>query len=95
MPKRIPISAAKAFASDQNCRQVIIAAWDGELTHIVTYGKSAEDCDQAAMGGDKIKAALGWPEDVDCKPSRLKKAEARAAAAESTVERLREALILR
>lgn len=83
MPKRIPISAAKRFADDNECRQVVIAAWDGDLVHVVTYGKTAEDCDNAAAAGDRYKAALGWPEQLNAKPSRLKKAEARAEAAES------------
>jgi len=72
MPKNIPISAARSFAETHVLRQVIICAWDGKNTHVVTYGKSIEDCDQAALGGDKIKAALGWPEDVNCVPSRVK-----------------------
>lgn len=72
MPKRIPISAAKAVATEQGCSQVIICAWDGRRTHVVTYGASVEDCDQAAQGGDRIKAALGWPEHLKATPSRVK-----------------------
>lgn len=72
MPKRIPVKSAKAFADALKCTQVIIAAWDGERTHIVTYGKSKEDCAQAALGGNKIKAALGWPKDLNAEPSRIK-----------------------
>lgn len=49
MPKRISIKAAKQLAKDLGLNQVILLAWDGELTHIVTYGESAEDCDQAAQ----------------------------------------------
>lgn len=71
MPKRIPISQAKAFAIANDLKQVIIAAWDGELTHIVTYGDTVEACAQAASGGNKIKKALGWPADLDAEPSRV------------------------
>lgn len=92
MPKRIPISTAKRFAEDNDCRQVVIAAWDGNLVHVVTYGKTAEDCDNAAAAGDRYKAALGWPEHLNAKPSRLKKAATRAESAEAEVKRLREAL---
>lgn len=74
MPKRIPISAAKQVAVEHDCRQVILLAWDGELTHIVTYGKSIEDCAQAAEGGNRLKQAWGWPECND-QPSRVKKLE--------------------
>ena len=79
MPKRVPIKAAKEFAKSQGLDQVIIAAWDGERTHIVTYGKSTEDCDQAAQGGDLIKKALGWPEEANSLPSRVKKLTAEVA----------------
>jgi hypothetical protein len=72
MAKRIPISAARRVAKDNDCRQVIILAWDGELTHIVTYGKSADDCAQAAQGGNLLKQKWGWPECND-QPSRVRK----------------------
>ena len=74
MPKRIPIKAAKDLAKEYDLKQVILCAWDGKLTHIVTYGKTLEDCDQAAQGGNKIKKALGWPEELcSDEPSRVKK----------------------
>jgi len=72
MPKRISIKAAKQLAKDLGLNQVILLAWDGELTHIVTYGESAEDCDQAAQGGDRIKSALGWTDVPKAYPSRVK-----------------------
>jgi hypothetical protein len=74
MPKRIPLSVAREVAKKTNCRQVIIMAWDGELTHVVTYGKSLEDCDQAAIGGNLVKERLGWPEsECNAMPSRVQK----------------------
>lgn len=75
MPKRIPITVAKTVATTTDCRQVIILAWDGELTHVVTYGKTVEDCAQAAEGGNRLKAFLGWPENTMSQPSRVKKLE--------------------
>lgn len=78
MPERIPISAAQDIAKTHGCKQVIIAAWDGQKTHIVTYGTSVEMCDQAAQGGNLIKRALGWPESMcNAEPSRIKKLNAR------------------
>jgi hypothetical protein len=85
MPVHIPISAAKQVAKDQGLKQVILAAWDGELTHIVTYGVSVEDCDQAAQGGDRIKKALGWPDDANCLPSRVKALKAELTAARQRI----------
>lgn len=88
MPKRIPISAAKKVAQDHDCRQVILLAWDGQLTHIVTYGKTADDCAQAATGGNLLKAKWGWPECND-QPSRVRVLEKENAILR---ERLREYL---
>lgn len=28
---------------------------------MTTYGKTVDDCAQAAIGGNKVKAALNWP----------------------------------
>ena len=72
MPKRIPIAAAKRLAAQYGLSQVIIGAWDGERTHVVTYGKSLKDCEQAAKGGNLFKKAMGWPEEK-CQdmPSRV------------------------
>jgi len=81
MPKRIPITVAGQIAEKHNCRQVIVLAWDGELTHVVTYGKTVEDCAQAATGGNLLKQKWGWPECND-QPSRVKKLERRIAELE-------------
>jgi hypothetical protein len=86
MPLRLPIAAAKNVATKYSCRQVILMAWDGERTHCVTYGKTAEDCDQAAQGGNRIKAALGWPESLMAEPSRVKKLKARIAELEASIK---------
>jgi len=89
MPKRIPISAAKAVAKQFDLKQVILLAWDGELTHIVTYGETAEDCDQAAQGGDKLKVALGWTDVVPALPSRVKALTERVAELEAELDAAR------
>ncbi len=62
MPHSIPWSVAQEVAEAQDCRQVIICAWDGQRTHVLTYGKSVDDSDQAAQGGNFVKKALGWEE---------------------------------
>lgn len=90
MSKRIPVSTAKRIAEAENCRQVILLAWDGELTHIVTYGKTADDCAQAAVGGNMLKEKWGWPECND-QPSRVKKLEKQLAERESAALAHREA----
>ena len=83
MPKGIPISALKRFAKEQGCSQVIVAAWDGQLTHIATYGVSVEDCAQAALGGNRIKQALGWPKDLNAEPPRVQRLLDRIAELEA------------
>lgn len=60
VPKRIPIAEAKRVAKAQGCEQVIIMAWDGELSHCVTYGTNKSNCAQAAEGGRKLMEVLGW-----------------------------------
>lgn len=72
--KRLPIKSAKDVAQTYGLRQVILCAWDGERTHVVTYGKSETDCDQAAQGGNRVKAAIGFPpEACDAEPSRVRR----------------------
>ncbi len=81
MPKRIPIAAAKRFAEEHGLQQVIVLAWDGERTHCVTYGKTAKDCEQAADGGNKLKRALGWSEELcNTKPARAHRRKTHGSA---------------
>jgi hypothetical protein len=76
MPQRIPISAARTVGQKYDCRQVILLAWDGELTHIVTWGKTLKDCSYAAEGGNRLKEKWGWPESND-QPSRVRRLQDR------------------
>lgn len=76
MPQRIPVKVASDVGQKNQCQQVILLAWDGALTHIVTWGKTVEDCAQAAAGGNFLKQKFGWPECND-QPSRVRKLEAR------------------
>lgn len=70
--KRIPIAATKNIAKKYGQRQVILVTWDGKTTHVVTYGTSLTDCDQAATGGNTVKKWLGWPESLQhAVPSRI------------------------
>lgn len=52
MPKHIPISTAKLVADKHNLKQVLLIGYDGDLVHIVTYGKTKNDCDLAAKAQD-------------------------------------------
>ena len=52
MPKRIPIATAKQVADKHGLKQVLLIGWDGERTHVVTYGVTKDDCDKAAKAQD-------------------------------------------
>ena len=64
--KRIPISDAKAIGEKYGYNQVIVAAWDKNTgtTSVCTWGKDLKDCDEAAQGGNFVKKALGWPDEL-------------------------------
>jgi hypothetical protein len=66
MTKRIPIAAAKRIADDYDMDQVVLVTFSKSTgrTHVVTYGKTVEECRQAAMGGNMVKKALGWPDEL-------------------------------
>jgi hypothetical protein len=74
--KRITIKAAKEIGETNGYSQVIVVAWDKETntTSVTTWGKSLTDCEQAAIGGNFVKKALGWPNHLtDAKPARVKR----------------------
>lgn len=91
MPSRIPIKTAKAVGeAHPDVSQVILTAWDGKRTHVVTWGRTAEDCDMAAQGGDMLKEAFGWPERLrNVEPSRIRSLRKRVADLEAENARLR------
>lgn len=77
--KRIPIAVAKKLAEELGQSTVVIVAWEGEssptptgTTHVVTYGRTVEDCVWAAKLGNRIKReVLNWPEEMcNAKPRR-------------------------
>jgi hypothetical protein len=80
MAERLPIARAKEIAERHDLDQVILVAWsrrDG-TTHVVTFGRSIEDCAQAAEGGNRVKRALGWPESLcNAVPARVRRRGAR------------------
>ena len=72
---RIPIERLKELAKQYDLTHIVMLAYhpDDQTNHVVTYGKSIEDCAQAADFGNKLKDALGWPEALHAQPSRVKK----------------------
>jgi len=89
---KIPISAAKEVARTHEMTQVIILGWDGESTHITTYGKTAIDCDQAAQGANFLKVLWNWPKSTIVDPFRVRGMKKRIQELENETAALREAL---
>lgn len=58
MPKRVPIAAVERLAREQGLRQAILVGWDGERTHVVTWGSTKAECAQAAEGGRWVMDAI-------------------------------------
>lgn len=72
--KRIPIQAAKDVAKKYKLKQVVMILLDEQnISHVVTYGKTLEDCYMAAESGNNIKRHMGFPEEL-CNevPRRIK-----------------------
>lgn len=49
---RIPVAAARKVAEQFDLKQCLLIGWDGERVHVVTYGKTKEDCALAAKAQD-------------------------------------------
>lgn len=95
---RIPIERMKELAKQYDLSHIILFAHqgNGNMHHIVTYGKTVEGCGQAADFGNKLKEALGWPEELLCEqPSRVKRLKKQIIELEDEVMRLQDVLGLR
>ncbi len=80
--KRIPISDAKAIGELRGYSQVIVVGWDDQtgMTAVCTWGKTMKQCEQAANGGNFVKKALGFPDEMcQDKPARQKRKEKQQA----------------
>lgn len=59
----IKIEAAKKFLEEQGLDMVVILAYskDDNMQHVVSYGKTKKDCENAAKSASWAKVALGFP----------------------------------
>lgn len=75
-PKKIPVKDARHVAETYGYQQVVIIArkhGDGAVEHVTTYGVDADNCKVAAMMGNTLKRAMGWPEELcNAKPKEKK-----------------------
>lgn len=60
--------------------------WDAEhgREHVTTYGTTKVACEQAAMGGNRVKQALGWPEEM-CRATPARRSTRRRSTPEPYV----------
>lgn len=84
---KIAIKSLKELAYKHKLDIVIAFAVDsdGETTHIATWGKDIEDCDRAAIWGNRMKEKLGWPQSLFATPYRVKKMQKRIADLETFI----------
>lgn len=87
---RIPIKTLEDIAKKYDLSHVIMLCYhpDDNTEHIVTYGKSVENCSEAADFGNKLKDALGWPETLHTQPNRVKKLEEKVKELEAQIKTL-------
>jgi hypothetical protein len=67
----ISISEAKAFRESIGATHLVVFAVseDGQQ-HVATHGETEQHAREAAKAGDKLKSALGWPDDI-CRSTPL------------------------
>lgn len=92
--KNIPIKDAKGFAVNNGLSIVFVYGWDGEREHVVTWGKTQNDCLIASEFGNKIKKNLNWPDELQADPHRIKKMKDRIKKLEEENLRLKDDYIL-
>jgi hypothetical protein len=70
---KIPVDALREFAQRYDLSHVIVLAHDcdGTTDHVATYGRTVEQCAQAANFGNRLKDVLGWPKSLHALPPRI------------------------
>lgn len=83
---KLPIKVLKEIAQNYGHDHVIYFATEGKMQYIATYGRTIQECDQAAQFGDKLKDALGWPENLHAAPSRVRQLQKRVKELEAELD---------
>jgi len=86
---KIPIKALKEFSEKYKLTHVIVLAHDenGKTDHVATYGRTIEQCSQAADFGNKLKDGLGWPQSLHAQPSRVRRLQKQIKELEEKLKR--------
>lgn len=61
--KKVPVEVAEKFLKENGFDMVVVMAYtkDDDMRHVLSYGKTKEDCKNAAKSANWVKAALGFP----------------------------------
>ena len=80
----ISVEEAKALAEKFGLSHIVIYTHkkSAEESSITTYGKTTEQCAQAAGFGNNMKSLLDWPKSLHDQPPRVKALEDRIAELE-------------
>lgn len=70
---KIPIKAVKEFAEKHDLNMCVVFGQGNRAQHVITWGKTIEECSWAADLGNKMKQGLGWNKHLDSQPARVKK----------------------
>jgi hypothetical protein len=85
MPDHIPWERAQDFAEKNGCSRVVIVAFDGERTHVVTWGLSVEDSDVACDVGNWFKEENDWPARFEAESPKVKALREQIAHLQGTI----------
>lgn len=61
---KIPIATVKEMRERLGATHLVLFAVDADGQHVATHGESEQHAREAAKAGNKLKSALGWPEDL-------------------------------
>lgn len=85
---KIPVKALKEMSKAYKLDHIIVFATGEKTQYIATYGRTIDECSEAADFGNVLKDKLGWPESLHQQPSRVRKLQARIKELEAQVESL-------
>lgn len=71
---RIPVKDLAEVAKRHRGKLAVLVIYDGDSTHVVSWGDTVHNCDRAAQLSEHLKKAMGWPEKLwSTIPSRVAK----------------------
>ncbi|MEN6434172.1 MAG: hypothetical protein ABFD06_15170 [Smithella sp.] len=75
--KEITISMAEKISKETGYDEIVIFGYNpiSKQQHVTTFGKTKEQCIDAAKAGNFLKKALGWPDELCKSKPNLKNKE--------------------